>query len=106
MDRSALMQGLFKLFEQYRFWGLREIKARINQPEAFLRETLDNIAVMHRQGDAVGKWELKDEYKSRDGASLRGGEGAADDGYAPSFEGEGEDDEDGDVKFEDVEVLE
>lgn len=100
------MQGLFNLFEQYRFWGLREIKARINQPEAFLKETLDNIAFMHRNGDAVGKWELKSEYKSHDGASLQGGEGAAEDGFAPSFEGEAEEDEDGDVKFEDVEVLE
>ncbi|KAL9109129.1 MAG: hypothetical protein Q9227_006220 [Pyrenula ochraceoflavens] len=70
MERPALVQGLLRLFSEYRFWGLREIKGRINQPEAFLRETLDSIAILHRQGDAVGKWELRSEYKDR-------GEGAA-----------------------------
>lgn len=105
MDRSALMQGLFRLFGEYRFWGLREIKNRINQPEAFLKETLDNIAFMHRNGDAVGKWELKPEYRSHEGVSLRGGEGgAAEDGFAPDFEED--EDEDAEAKFEDVELLE
>lgn len=64
MPQNELIDGLVTLFSEYRFWGLREIKARIPQPEAYLRETLQLIANMHRSGDAVGKWELKAEMKA------------------------------------------
>lgn len=49
---------------------MRDLKARVNQPESYLREVLDEIAFMWKQGDFNGKWELKNEYKQRDSAFL------------------------------------
>lgn len=54
------------MFRQHRIWGLRDLKARVNQPEAYLRQTLDEIAFMWRAGDFNGKWELKAEFKQND----------------------------------------
>ena len=83
MPQNELIDGLIGLFGEYRFWGLREIKARIPQPEAWLRETLQTIAVLHKSGDFVGKWELQSQFK-RSGAA---GDHVKDE-IAPKAEGE------------------
>jgi transcription initiation factor TFIIF subunit beta len=40
--------------------GLREVT---NQPEAYLKEVLEEIAIMNRSGPYNGKWSLKPEFK-------------------------------------------
>lgn len=83
----------------------------VQQPEQYLRETLQEIAFMHKHGDFNGKWELKEEYKAQDDALLNptgkgvapkqeGGESEMEDGGSEDGDGGEEDDED--VKFEDV----
>lgn len=102
MPQNELIDALISLFSEFRFWGLREIKARIPQPDVYLRETIAQVAVMHRSGDFVGKWELRPEFKtSAAGDHVK-------DEVAPKAEGEGTDaespgdgDED-DVMFENV----
>jgi transcription initiation factor TFIIF subunit beta len=64
VDKHVLIDKLLELFRQHRIWGLRDLKAKVNQPEAYLRQTLDEVAFMWKAGDFNGKWELKDEYKS------------------------------------------
>lgn len=66
VEKSVLIDKLLDLFKLHRIWGLRDLKAKVNQPESYLRSTLDEIAYMHRSGDFNGKWELRDEYKQKD----------------------------------------
>ena len=70
VDKGQLIDKLLELFRQHRIWGLRDLKAKVNQPEAYLRETLSEIAFMWKQGDFNGKWELKEEFKIGDDALL------------------------------------
>ncbi|KIW38119.1 uncharacterized protein PV06_10080 [Exophiala oligosperma] len=101
VDKHVLIDKLLDLFKQHRIWGLRDLKAKVNQPETYLRQTLDEIAFMWKAGDFNGKWELKDEYKSSD-PRLQNPTGVV----APKAEDSdmdksGLDDDDSDV-FEDV----
>ena len=105
IDRSALVRMLLENFKQHRIWGLRDLKAVVQQPEVFIRETLSEIAFMHKHGDFNGKWELKEEYKAQD-AELLNPHGSLE---APKQEdsemdvsGMDDDDEDEDEKFVDV----
>jgi transcription initiation factor TFIIF subunit beta len=41
--------------------GLREVT---NQPEAYLKEVLEDMAIMNRSGPYNGKWSLKPEIKN------------------------------------------
>lgn len=75
MEEGDIVRAILQLFGQHRYWGLRDLKARLNQPEAWVKENLDKIAIMHRAGDFNGRWELKDEYKSND--ALRNASGVA-----------------------------
>jgi len=66
MPRDQITDRILGLFMEHRIWGLRDLKSRINQPEAYVREVLSDIAFMWKNGDFNGKWELKPEYKERD----------------------------------------
>jgi transcription initiation factor TFIIF subunit beta len=102
MDRDSLIELLFTQFRDHRIWGLRDLKAKVRQPEQYLRETLADIAFMHKQGDWNGKWELKEAFKND--KLLENPRGIE----APKVEDSDidpsgmDDDDDEDVKFEDV----
>lgn len=107
MEKHVLIDKLLEMFRQHRIWGLRDLKARVNQPEAYLRQTLDEVAFMWKAGDFNGKWELKPEYK-QDDEELLNPKGVE---VAPKAEGEGDDsdmeksgidDDEEDTIFEDV----
>lgn len=84
---------------------MKALRNELQQPEAYLRETLEKVAVLAKSGRFATQWSLKEENK------LANYEGAAD-SLAPTVNGpEGgddsefgdlEDEEDEDVKFEDV----
>lgn len=98
-----LIDKLMDLFRQHRIWGLRDLKARVNQPEAYLRETLSEIAFMWKAGDFNGKWELKDEFKS-DAMLLNPPSAVAPKVEDSDMDKSGLDEEDEDEVFEDVEA--
>src|SRR5436190_24181551 len=66
MPRNELLDALFECFKSYEFWTLKGLREHLNQPEAYLKETLENIAVLLKAGPFALKWTLKPEYKSRD----------------------------------------
>jgi transcription initiation factor TFIIF subunit beta len=103
VDRNVLIDKLLDLFKKYKIWALRDLKARVNQPEAYLREVLSEIAVMWKNGDWTGKWELKKEYQELD-AKLMNPESSL---VAPAAEDSemdrsGMDEDDENETFEDV----
>lgn len=66
VPRNVLIDKLLELFKEHRIWGLRDLKIKVEQPEAYVRDVLQEVAFMWRNGDWNGKWELKNEYKERD----------------------------------------
>ncbi|EWC46006.1 hypothetical protein DRE_04799 [Drechslerella stenobrocha 248] len=66
MPRNELLDALFVCFSEYEFWTLKGLRERLNQPEAYLKETLESIATLLKTGPFALKWQLKPEYKSRD----------------------------------------
>ena len=64
VERKNLIYHLFELFKQHKVWALRDLNAHVQQPEAYLREILNDIAFMYKQGDWSGKWALKQEYEN------------------------------------------
>lgn len=41
---------------------MKALRERLAQPEAYLKEVLDEIGIMHKSGPFSGKWSLKPEY--------------------------------------------
>ena len=105
VSRSDLIDRLLQCFKKHRIWGLRDLKLEVNQPEAYVRETLQEIAFMWKYGDFNGKWELKGEFKAQDAQLLNPtNSDVAPEADLSEFEGSGKDEDDDDEKisFENV----
>jgi transcription initiation factor TFIIF subunit beta len=63
MPRNQLLDMLFKLYAEKETWPIKLLRERTQQPEAFLKETLSDIAFLHRSGEHNGTWELKENFK-------------------------------------------
>ncbi|KAL3418644.1 transcription initiation factor IIF [Phlyctema vagabunda] len=103
MPQNELLDKIFECFRKYNYWSMKSLRNELRQPEAYLRETLEKVAVLAKSGPFATTWSLKEENK------LANYEGAGD-SMAPTEGLDGaddsdlemEDDEDEDVKFEDV----
>ena len=63
MPKNQLLDLLFKLFGERETWPIKLLREKTQQPEAFLKETLSEIAFLHRSGEHNGTWELKENFK-------------------------------------------
>lgn len=73
---------------------MKAFKQRLRQPEAWLRENLEELAVLHKTGPFANHWELHPDHKN--GLSVMGVDAAAP--AAPDEEEESE----SDAEMEDV----
>ncbi|KAI0508586.1 transcription initiation factor IIF, beta subunit-domain-containing protein [Xylaria bambusicola] len=72
LPQSELRDRIFRCYEQYAYWSLKAFKQTLNQPEAWLRENLEEVAVLHKSGRFANYWELKPEYKRLNVQSVEG----------------------------------
>ena len=63
MPRNQLLDLLFRLFGERETWPIKLLREKTQQPELFLKETLSDIAFLHRSGEHNGTWELKENFK-------------------------------------------
>jgi transcription initiation factor TFIIF subunit beta len=102
MPQNELLDRIFECFRRYNYWSMKALRAELQQPEAYLRETLEKIAVLAKSGPFSTQWSLKPENKIGNYAGA-GDAVAPDTGLAEESDtGMEDDDDDEDVKFEDV----
>lgn len=63
MPRNQLLDMLFGIFREREFWPIKLLRERLQQPEVYLKEILNDIATLHRSGEHNGHWELKPGFK-------------------------------------------
>ena len=106
MPENELLDRIFACFNEYNYWSMKAFRAKLQQPEVYIRETLEKVAVLAKSGRFATQWSLKPENKIANYDAIG-------DAVAPTAEGDpggnesdmadeedGEDDDD--VKFEDV----
>ncbi|KAI0058766.1 transcription initiation factor IIF, beta subunit [Artomyces pyxidatus] len=63
MPRNQLLDMLFSLYREREQWPIKLLREKTQQPEVYLKEVLNEIAVLHRSGEFNGTWELKPSFK-------------------------------------------
>ncbi|RDW81660.1 transcription factor IIF subunit TFG2 [Aspergillus mulundensis] len=63
MPQNELLDLIYQCFREYRYWPFKTLKARLRQPEAYLKQTLEMIAHLVKSGDFAMTWELKPEAR-------------------------------------------
>ncbi|KLO15281.1 transcription initiation factor IIF, beta subunit [Schizopora paradoxa] len=70
--RNVLLDSLFALYREKPRWSAKDLRTRTEQPEAYLKEVLSDIADLHRSGEFNGLYELKPNF--RDSVKSESGE--------------------------------
>ncbi|KAH7884260.1 transcription initiation factor IIF, beta subunit-domain-containing protein [Phlebopus sp. FC_14] len=68
MPRNQLLDLLFQLFREQPRWSIKPLRERTQQPEVYLKEILNEIAILNRSGEYNGTWELSEIF-AREGVS-------------------------------------
>ncbi|KAK0613036.1 transcription initiation factor IIF, beta subunit-domain-containing protein [Bombardia bombarda] len=63
-SENVLIDAIVDCFAEHKYWAIKTFRARVHQPEAFIRECLEKIAVLHRSGTFAHHWSLKPEYQN------------------------------------------
>jgi transcription initiation factor TFIIF subunit beta len=71
MPRNQLLDMLFALFREREQWPIKLLCEKTQQPEAYLKEILSEIATFYPKGEFNGTWELPPSFKG-DGVGLIG----------------------------------
>ncbi|TFL02107.1 transcription initiation factor IIF, beta subunit-domain-containing protein [Pterulicium gracile] len=71
IPRNQLYDLLFQLFREKQRWSLKDLRERTQQPEAYLKEVLNEVAYQHRSGEFNTLWEAKLEYKDQSGSGAK-----------------------------------
>jgi transcription initiation factor TFIIF subunit beta len=62
IPKNELIDLLHQCFDEYAFWPMKALKARTRQPEAYLKETLADIAALVKGGPFASTWKRTDVY--------------------------------------------
>ncbi|KAK3366919.1 transcription initiation factor IIF, beta subunit-domain-containing protein [Lasiosphaeria ovina] len=100
-EEQKLLDRIADCFSQYKYWAIKALRGRIPQPEAFIRQTLEKIALLHRSGPYANTWSLKPGYADM---ILKNRSQPKGEGVAPKLNEDlaSDDDDDDDVQMEDV----
>ncbi|GAA5849042.1 hypothetical protein JCM9279_004705 [Rhodotorula babjevae] len=77
IPKNELLDLLFPLFAQAPYWHLRALNDHVQQPQTYLRETLNEVAILVPKGPYAQMWALRPEYKGVAGEKAQQGASAA-----------------------------
>lgn len=63
IPQNLLIDKLVECFTQFKYWHFRSLVATVAQPESYVRETLQKIAMLVRSGDMANTWTLAPQYR-------------------------------------------
>ncbi|KAL9130051.1 MAG: hypothetical protein Q9217_001655 [Psora testacea] len=108
MPRNDLLDLIYQAFQEYTYWPFKVLKDRVQQPEVYLKSTLEMIAFQAKSGSHMMEWQLKPEakigtYAEAGAFDAAKDEAAPDDGLGVSFDGaEDMEQDDENIDMEDV----
>ncbi|CAE6488393.1 Transcription initiation factor IIF subunit beta [Rhizoctonia solani] len=68
IPKNELLDMLFKLFMLQSHWSMKVLRERTKQPLDYLKETLEEIAILHKSGPHTNTWSLQASYAQQFGA--------------------------------------
>ncbi|KAK2591324.1 hypothetical protein QQS21_010977 [Conoideocrella luteorostrata] len=67
IPKNQLLDLIFDCFRQYQFWSMKALRQKLEQPDSYLRQVLEEVAVLHKSGRFANHYGLNDAYKDKAG---------------------------------------
>ena len=101
MPQNELLDLIQACFRRYKFWPMKALRAELQQPEAYLKSTLELVATLVRQGPHALTWRIKPEFEAATAVDASAPEARGGAEWLSDVGDGGSDDEDS-AKMEDV----
>ncbi|KAJ3261404.1 hypothetical protein HK103_006012 [Boothiomyces macroporosus] len=62
MEKDALLDIVFKMYEEKQYYSFKQLADRTNQPHQYLKEILAEVCVLNKKGEHAGYYELNPDY--------------------------------------------
>ena len=107
IPQNELFDLIYECFGRYTYWPFKSLKAELNQPDQYLKETLEVIAELVKTGRFAMTWTLKAANKVAQYGDIKdeiAPDAVAPDAGTPAGEGvdTGNDDDDDEAEMEDA----
>ncbi|CAM1507087.1 Fc.00g067280.m01.CDS01 [Cosmosporella sp. VM-42] len=67
IPKNQLLDLIFACFRQYQYWSMKALRQKLQQPDTYLRQTLEEIAVLNKSGRFANHYCLSDAYRDKGG---------------------------------------
>lgn len=67
IPKNQLLDLIFDCFRQYQYWSMKALRQRTQQPDSYLRQVLEEVAVLNKSGPFANHYCLSEAYRDRAG---------------------------------------
>ncbi|TQV95831.1 hypothetical protein V2A60_001000 [Cordyceps javanica] len=71
IPKNQLLDLIFDCFRQYQYWSMKALRQRTQQPDSYLRQVLDEVAVLNKSGPFANHYCLSEAYRDKAGSESR-----------------------------------
>ncbi|PNY23738.1 Transcription initiation factor IIF subunit beta, partial [Tolypocladium capitatum] len=71
IPKNQLLDLIFDCFRQYQYWSIKALRQKLQQPDTYLRQVLEEVAVLHKSGRFANHYGLSDAYKDKAGSDAK-----------------------------------
>jgi transcription initiation factor TFIIF subunit beta len=67
MPKDQLLDLIFDSFRQYQYWSMKALRQKTQQPDSYLRQVLEEIAILIKSGPFANHYCLSEAYRDKGG---------------------------------------
>ncbi|KAG5928112.1 hypothetical protein E4U53_002739 [Claviceps sorghi] len=71
IPKNQLLDLIFDCFRQYQYWSMKALRQKLQQPDSYLRQVLEEVAVLHKSGRFANHYGLNDAYRDKGGSEAK-----------------------------------
>ncbi|RSL49863.1 hypothetical protein CEP53_009002 [Fusarium sp. AF-6] len=71
IPENQLLDLIFECFRQYQYWSMKALRQKLQQPDQYLRQVLEKVAVLNKSGRFANHYCLSDAYRDKGGAESK-----------------------------------
>ncbi|EHK25013.1 uncharacterized protein TRIVIDRAFT_128281, partial [Trichoderma virens Gv29-8] len=86
IPKNQLLDLIFDCFRQYQYWSMKALRQRTQQPDSYLRQVLEEVAVLNKSGPFANHYCLSEAYRDKGGNDAK-------EAAAEAMDDDGDDDE-------------
>ncbi|KAI5466777.1 transcription initiation factor IIF, beta subunit-domain-containing protein [Mariannaea sp. PMI_226] len=71
IPKNQLLDLIFECFRQYQYWSMKALRQKLQQPDTYLRQVLEEIAVLNKSGPFANHYGLSEAYRDKGGSESK-----------------------------------